>query len=95
MGAAYEIHFFRIDDDAHRRHRYGAPGVSRTAAAGNDDELQFHGVAYQVRNLAFAVRSEDGERKFHAPVGGVGDVAGTGKSVKTDVVFVSMAFEAF
>ena len=95
MGAAYEIHFFRIDDDAHRRHRYGAPGVSRTAAAGNDDEPQFHGVAHQVRNLAFAVRSEDGERKFHAPVGGVGDVAGTGKSVKTDVVFVGMAFEAF
>ena len=77
---------FGVDHHALPRQRDRAAGVTGAAAARDDGQPEFDTTFDQQCHFGLGVGREHHKRVFHAPIGGVGDVADTRQTIEFDVV---------
>ena len=77
---------FGVDHHALPRQRDRAAGVTGAAAARDDGQPEFDTTFDQQCHFGLGVGREHHKRVFHAPIGGVGDVADTRQTIEFNVV---------
>lgn len=66
------------------------PGIPRTATTRNNRQAEFDTVSNQLTDFIFVTWIKHHKRVFNSPVGGIGDVRNTGKTIEADIVFTGM-----
>ena len=75
--------------------RHGSAGITGTAPAGNNYKIKIDQRLNDARYLILGVRINDHKRIFHTPVGCVRHMAGSRKTVETNVVGTSVLLQLF
>ena len=86
----YSDQFFGVNHCGIKRQRHRTTGITGTATTRNNGQSQLDTITHQMTDFCFATRIQHHKRIFNPPVGGIGDMRNTGKTVKTDIVFTGM-----